>query len=140
MTFAERLSGLSPSLFEAARMIETSLRVNDSATVACRRLGGYDVDGAVRIVLRGALDSALAEQLSTDLASLIDEGGRVRLDLSQLTVIDRTGIEALVRGVMDGRVDGGDLVEIDRNVSPPAREMIDLAGIGPVLWPTATLS
>jgi hypothetical protein len=77
---------------------------------------------------------------STGLASLIDEGGRVRLDLSQLTVIDPTGIEALVRGVIDGRADGGDLVEVDRNVSSPAREMIDLAGIGPVLWPSATLS
>jgi anti-anti-sigma regulatory factor len=125
---------------EAVRTTEIALGVNNRASLALRLLGSYDADGALRLVLRGALDSAGAEELSTRLALLIDEGGRVRLNLSQLTLIDRTGIEALVGGVMDGRVGGGDLIGVDRNVGRPAREMIDLAGIGPVLWPTSTLS
>ncbi|HEY2656844.1 MAG TPA: STAS domain-containing protein [Solirubrobacteraceae bacterium] len=51
-----------------------------------------DPDGTVTLTLLGDLDLTTAETLSTRLAELKTAGHPVRLDLSQLSFIDSTGI------------------------------------------------
>ncbi len=107
---------------------------NMSPPAPFRMLERTDPDGAVRLELIGELDLAVADEFRACVAELIDGGRLTRLDLSQLEFIDSTGIHALIRGVQSGRVNGHQLIEVDRNVGHQARRLLDLAGVGPLLW------
>ncbi|MHB1568672.1 MAG: STAS domain-containing protein [Solirubrobacteraceae bacterium] len=98
---------------------------------------GY-TDGILRLALVGELDLAVSEILVRRLAALREAGVPARLDLSRIEFIDSTGIQALLRGVVHAQVDGTRLIEIDPNVSPQVRRLVDLVGIAQVLWPAHT--
>jgi anti-anti-sigma factor len=101
-----------------------------------RMLESFDLDGVLRLTLFGELDLAVVDELKLRLEQLRRTGERVRVDLSQLEFIDGTGLSALARGVWAGRSPGGDLVQVDPNLSRPVRRVCDLVGLGAVFWPT----
>jgi anti-sigma B factor antagonist len=94
-----------------------------------------DPDGVLRLRPVGELDLAVAEDFAARLAEVVRDRLQVRLDLAQLEFIDSTGIAALLRGLRDGCVDGCRLIEVERDVAPQVRRLIDLVGIARVLWP-----
>jgi anti-sigma B factor antagonist len=93
-----------------------------------------DDDGAARVTLIGELDIAVADGVEDRLRRLRDAGRRVRLDLSQLDFIDSSGVRAIVLGLKYAR-QGGHELDVDRQISPTVRRMIDIMGIAPQLWP-----
>lgn len=93
-----------------------------------------DDDGAARVALIGELDIAVADEVEERLRSLREAGRGVRLDLSQLDFIDSSGVRAIVLALKHAR-QGGHELEVDREISPTVRRMIDIMGIAPQLWP-----
>jgi anti-sigma B factor antagonist len=93
-----------------------------------------DEDGAAHVTLVGELDIAVADGVEERLRRLREAGRRVRLDLSQLDFIDSSGVRAIVLGLKHAR-QGGHELEVDREISPTVRRMIDIMGIAPQLWP-----
>jgi anti-sigma B factor antagonist len=93
-----------------------------------------DDDGAARVTLVGELDIAVADGVEQRLRRLREAGSRVRLDLSQLDFIDSSGVRAIVLGLKHAR-QGGHELEVDRQISPTVRRMIEIMGIAPQLWP-----
>jgi anti-sigma B factor antagonist len=93
-----------------------------------------DADGAVRLVLVGELDIAVADGVEERLREHRVDGRRVRLDLSQLEFIDSSGVRVIVLGLKHARNAGAEL-DVDRRVSATVARMIEIMGIGPQLWP-----
>jgi anti-sigma B factor antagonist len=93
-----------------------------------------DADGAARVTLVGELDIAVADGVEERLRRLPEAGRRVRLDLSQLDFIDSSGVRAIVLGLKHAR-QGGQELEVDRQISPTVQRMIEIMGIGTQLWP-----
>jgi anti-sigma B factor antagonist len=91
-------------------------------------------DGATRVTLVGELDIAVADGVEDRLRRLREADRRVRLDLSQLEFIDSSGVRAIVLGLRHAR-QGGHELEVDRQISPTVKRMIDIMGIAPQLWP-----
>jgi anti-anti-sigma factor len=94
-----------------------------------------DQGGYLRLVLVGELDLASVPKFTTALRQLKMESEHVRLDLSQLEFIDSTGVNALVVGLRDARVDGWDL-DVHPRLSSQVERVISLSGVGPFLWPS----
>jgi anti-anti-sigma factor len=105
------------------------------ATLPFRLLESQDPDGAVRLVLVGELDLAVADQLLGRLELLLAEGTAVRLDLSRLEFIDSRGLYALIRCVVLGRQADGQRVEVSRDLNDNVQDVIDRSGIAAMLWP-----
>jgi anti-sigma B factor antagonist len=95
-----------------------------------------DPDGVLRVALAGELDLAVADQLALRLAQLRRDQVSVRLDLSHLEFTDSTGIRVLLEAVRNGSQNHDRLVEICPEMTPSVRKLIELVGVGPVLWPT----
>lgn len=94
----------------------------------------HDADGAVRLVLRGELDIAVADDVTNRLRELAGEGASARIDLSELTFIDSSGIRMLMRALEHSSRDGWDL-EIDPDAPQTVRRTIELAGVAGHFWP-----
>ncbi len=92
-----------------------------------------DADGALRLMLLGELDLTVAEQLETRLKELQAAGTSVRLDLSELSFIDSSGIRIVVRARLDANRDGW-LLDVDPHVSEIVRRPLELLGLDEVLW------
>ncbi|HTX11220.1 MAG TPA: STAS domain-containing protein [Solirubrobacteraceae bacterium] len=93
-----------------------------------------DADGAVRLMLIGELDIAVADGVEERLRAHRADGTPVRLDLSQLDFIDSSGVRAIVLGLKHAR-SGGVELDVDTRVSSTVARMIEIMGIGPQLWP-----
>jgi anti-anti-sigma factor len=102
-------------------------------TLAIRE--AVDEDQALRLTLLGDLDLTAAETFSTHLAELKATGRACRLDLSRVTFIDSSGIQALLLALTDARWSGWRL-EVARAVSPSVARAAQIVGIAEVLWPT----
>jgi anti-anti-sigma factor len=94
----------------------------------------FDDPGAVRLVLSGELDLAVAEMLGDRLRQLGNGGYAVRLDLAELDFIDSSGLRELIVALAEAGSDGWRL-DIDPKVSEPVRRTIELAGLNSHLWP-----
>jgi anti-anti-sigma factor len=94
----------------------------------------FDDDGATRLVLHGELDLAAAPTLRERFQTLKNNGNHVRVNLSRLEFIDSSGLRELIVATSDSRRDGWRF-EIERTVSKPVSQVIDLAGIRSYLWP-----
>jgi len=105
--------------------------------LAFRLEESHGSDGVARLRLVGDLDLAVYEQLLTRVRMLLDRRIRVRIDLSELEFIDSRGMYALIRAVVLGREAGGQLVEIDPELTPSVRNALELAGVARMLWPPA---
>jgi anti-sigma B factor antagonist len=93
-----------------------------------------DDDGAVRLMLVGELDIAVADAVQERLRQHRDSGRPVVLDLSELEFIDSSGVQAVVLGLKHARKSGHAL-EVDRRISPSVERMVNIMGIAPHLWP-----
>ena len=92
-----------------------------------------DSDGSLRLTLFGELDLTVVGELESRLGELNAEEAPVRLDLSELSFIDSSGIRVVTRARLDScRV--GWTFEIDPHVSPVVKRPLELLGLGEVLW------
>lgn len=94
----------------------------------------FDGPAAVRLVLSGELDLAVAAMLGDRLRMLRKEGYAVRLDLRELEFIDSSGLRELFIAVSDSCCDGWRL-EIDPQLTKPVRRAIELSGLASHIWP-----
>jgi anti-sigma B factor antagonist len=99
-----------------------------------RMLEVLDDSDAVRVVLSGELDMAVAGMLGDRLRMLRTEGYAVRLDLAELEFIDSSGLRELVVALDQARRDGWRLT-IDPHVTAAVRRTVDIAGLASYLWP-----
>ena len=95
-----------------------------------------DLDGALRLVLRGALDIIVVDRLTERLRALVATGRLVRVDLSELGFIDCTGLRTIAREGERARALGLRM-EVDRPVSAPVKRVISFLNAESELWPTA---
>jgi anti-sigma B factor antagonist len=93
----------------------------------------HDRGGTVRLIDLD-LDLTAADTLGSRLDELKTAGRAVRLDLSRLTFIDSSGIQALLAALTDARRHGWQL-EIATKVSPTVERAAQVVGIAKVLWP-----
>ncbi len=93
----------------------------------------HDADGALRIALIGELDLAVADRVRARLAGLRRNGTPVRLDLSELSFIDSSGLRVIVMARANARRGGWEL-EIDRAVHPNVGRPLELLGLSSYLW------
>ncbi|HEY2318568.1 MAG TPA: STAS domain-containing protein [Solirubrobacteraceae bacterium] len=96
---------------------------------------GFERDGAVRLLLIGELDVAVLHLLSSRLRELRKGGYTVRLDLSRLLFIDSSGIQEILRGLVDARRDGWELQVDDGPLTAQVARTVDLLGLRAFLWP-----
>jgi anti-anti-sigma factor len=85
-------------------------------------------EGCEHLKLIGELDLGTAPMLEDRLRQARADQVSVRLDLSELRFMDSTGLHVLIRAVQDSRVDGWHL-ELDPNVSPPVRRLLQLVNV-----------
>jgi anti-sigma B factor antagonist len=82
-------------------------------------------DGVVQV--RGELDIRTCDRLERVAGAEADRGGKVVLDLSELTFCDSTGLSGLVRLHRRAQAAGGTLVL--RSPAPRVRNLLDLTGL-----------
>ena len=92
-----------------------------------------EVDGAVRLTLRGELDMSVAGDLENRLQELKGAHATVRLDLSKLSFIDSTGIRIVTLARLDSGRNGWRF-EVERELNPAIRRPLELLGLDQVLW------
>ncbi len=90
--------------------------------------------GEVRLVLRGDLDLSVTAAVSETLEELRRDGVPVRLDLSELSFMDSTGLGVVLTTVLDARRAGWRL-EVCRQLTDPVQRVIEISGTAPYLWP-----
>jgi anti-sigma B factor antagonist len=81
------------------------------------------VDGEARLILRGEIDLAVREPLERALDEIVAAGGRVVLDMREVSFLDSTGIGALARAVSEGSV------VLVLNPQPAVRRALEVSGI-----------
>ena len=93
-----------------------------------------DADGLVCMSAIGELDHVASESLVGRLGQRKAAGESVRLDLSRLQFIDSSGVRAILVSVREARRDGWHL-EVERQLSWQVERVIDVLGVGAMLWP-----
>jgi anti-anti-sigma factor len=93
----------------------------------------FERGGTLRLMLIGELDVAMVDHLSLRLRELRKGGYGVRLDLSGLNFIDSSGIQELIREVVEARRDHWEL-EVDGPMTDQVARTIDLVGARAILW------
>lgn len=88
------------------------------------------VDGELRLSLRGELDFASTQLLEDRITRLRAKRRPVRLDLSKLEFIDSTGLRLLIRAVGDARTNGWQL-QIDPQLADTVSRLFKLAHFDP---------
>jgi anti-sigma B factor antagonist len=84
------------------------------------------VNGATVVALCGELDVASSQELSDELAELIENGTTdLVIDLAQLAFIDSTGLSAILRA--NRSLERGHLVL--REPSPLVRQVLEITGL-----------
>lgn len=90
--------------------------------------------GVIQLVLEGELDLGGVPELTETLRELKRRGTSVRLDLSELTFMDSSGLGTVLEAVLDARRDGWRL-EVHQELTRPVARLIEISGAGPYLWP-----
>jgi len=88
---------------------------------------------SVRLLIRGELDLAVAEEFEDRVIELSRRFARVELDLSELGFIDACGLRAVVSSMKASSRSRGRVV-LDTNVSAPVLRLIDVVGGTAWLW------
>ena len=87
-----------------------------------------EASGAWKVVARGELDVATADQLARTLEPVIEGGATlVVLDLSDVTFLDSSGLRTIVRGATALEDQGGRLV-VD-GASPAVSRVLEVTGL-----------
>jgi anti-sigma B factor antagonist len=96
------------------------------------RLRSEHDGGDYRLSLTGELDIATVPQFEQALGAACADGAKsITVDLSGLAFIDSTGLRALLAGG-EICVSHGSEYWIDRNMSPPVKRLLEIAGVGRV--------
>jgi anti-anti-sigma factor len=103
-------------------------------SVEFRMRENFDDADAVRLVLTGELDLAVAAMFGDRLRMLREAGHAVRLDLAELEFIDSCGLRELIFALDEARSNGWRL-DIDPHVNATVRRTVDMAGLTSYLWP-----
>jgi anti-anti-sigma factor len=93
-----------------------------------------ELDGGFRLTLLGELDMSVAEGLEARLRELKGAHASVRLDLSQLSFIDSTGIRIVTLARLDSGRNNGWQFEVEPELNPAIRRPLELLGLDRVLW------
>lgn len=97
------------------------------------RVRGHVDDGLAEMTLDGEVDLASAQFVRDAVCDALDEGAReVVLDLTAVTLLDSTGLSALLNTARDVQRRRATL----RSICPPGSEprlVIELAGVGSLL-------
>jgi anti-anti-sigma factor len=94
----------------------------------------FDDAGAVRLVVTGELDLAVAGMFGDRLRMLRDAGHAVRLDLAELEFIDSSGLRELMIALDEARSNGWRL-DVEPQVKATVRRTVEMAGLTSYLWP-----
>jgi anti-anti-sigma factor len=89
-------------------------------------------DGGVRVRPEGELDLASAPELAHALSQALDAGQRVLLDLSRITFIDSSGLNAILVAVRDSGAAPGSL-RVSPVLPSQVRRVFELAGVASLL-------
>ncbi len=92
-----------------------------------------NADGFYELTLRGELDLSVAGRLKQRLDDLKAEHANVRLDLSQLSFIDSTGIRVVASARIDAEQNGWCL-EVGPEIAASIRRPLQLLGMEEILW------
>lgn len=102
------------------------------------RTASYEIDIAT-IRLSGRLDALEASDLRQLLKDhLVDGRANIAVDLSEVTFVDSAGLAALVKGMKDATLAGGDL-RLVSPVMPDAKRVFELTRFDRVFTMAATL-
>ena len=85
-------------------------------------------DGSARVQPQGELDLASSPELSQALRAEMEAGHRVILDLSGISFIDSTGLNAILIAVRDSDAGHGSL-QISASLPEPVLRVVELAGV-----------
>lgn len=86
--------------------------------------GTVELDGEIDAATVGPMKQKIGEAISAN------PGGRVTLDMSNVTFLDSTGLGALVSALRQARDGGGDITIT--NVAPNVRKVFDITGLAKV--------
>jgi anti-anti-sigma factor len=82
--------------------------------------------GGVQVSVAGFLDLATAPALSRSMLEYMQGGGRIVLDLSQLTFIDSSGLHALLGLAATASHSGASLL-ISRSLQPQVERVLEVS-------------
>jgi anti-sigma B factor antagonist len=89
-------------------------------------------DGAVRVEAEGELDLATAPQLEELLRRQLDASGDVTLDLSRVTFMDSSGLQAII-AILRGANTNGTRLRIAGSMMPQIQRLIEITGLQDIL-------
>lgn len=89
--------------------------------------------GGIRLVVRGDLDLASADELQARLSALGTTGADVALDLSEITFLDSSGLRVLAKSLQLAASEGWRLT-ICPNVPQQAMRVIEMTGLRKHFW------
>jgi anti-anti-sigma factor len=90
-------------------------------------------DGRLTVRVSGDIDLATAEKLSESLEGAVSRVGEVRVDLSEVTFLDSTGIRSLVQAYRSAQSRGGALYVV--GARQWVAKVLEVTGVGPLLAP-----
>jgi anti-sigma B factor antagonist len=93
--------------------------------------------GSVRIEVRGDVDLSTSPELDETLRRALDAGNSVVLDLSEVTFIDSTGLNTLIRALKACETNGGALA-LTTNLPAQVSRVFEITGLDD-LFPTVPL-
>jgi len=83
-----------------------------------------ELDGEIDAATVGLMKQKIAEAISAN------PGGRVTIDMTDVTFLDSTGLGALVSALRQARDGGGDITIT--NAAPNIRKVFDITGLAQV--------
>ena len=86
--------------------------------------GTVELDGEIDAATVGVMKEKVGEAITAN------PGGRVTLDMANVTFLDSTGLGALVSALRQARDGGGDIAIT--NVAPNVRKVFDITGLAKV--------
>lgn len=89
-------------------------------------------NGSVRVEVRGELDLSTSPELGTVLRHEITAGRSVLLDLSGVTFIDSTGLNALLAALRWSRADNATLA-LAADLTDQVRRVVEITGLDELL-------
>jgi anti-sigma B factor antagonist len=88
--------------------------------------------GCLRVQVRGDVDLSTSPELGETLTCAIDAGNSVVLDLSEVTFIDSTGLNTLIRVLKACETNGGAL-SISPNLPAQVSRVFEITGLDDLL-------
>jgi anti-sigma B factor antagonist len=84
--------------------------------------------GLLRVQVRGDVDLSTSPELGQTLTRAIDAGSSVVLDLSEVTFIDSTGLNTLIRALKACETNGGALA-LSPNLPAEVSRVFEITGL-----------